>query len=59
MEAAAGLDRPAGIEPTFGLSVREEVHCPSCGKATHQASYTQYFYNTQAGWGGAVGRGQE
>ncbi|KAL4450742.1 hypothetical protein ABPG77_001098 [Micractinium sp. CCAP 211/92] len=48
MEVAAGRGRPAGIEPTFGLSVREEVHCPSCSKATHQTSYTQYFYNTQA-----------
>ncbi|KAL4433799.1 hypothetical protein ABPG75_000240 [Micractinium tetrahymenae] len=48
MEAASQMGLPAGIKPTFGLSVREEVHCSHCGKDTHQTSYTQYFYNTQA-----------
>ncbi|KAL4433796.1 hypothetical protein ABPG75_000237 [Micractinium tetrahymenae] len=48
IEAASQMGLPAGIEPTFGLSVREEVHCSHCGKDTHQTSYTQYFYNTQA-----------
>ena len=32
--------------------VWEGVHCAACSKTTHQNSYTQYFYNTQAsgGW---------
>ena len=47
MEVAGGLGRPSGIDATFGLVVREEVHCHRCGKVTHQSSYTQYFHNTQ------------
>ena len=53
MEAEGGLVRPSQLIGTVGLEVREEVHCGQCGKATHQASYTQYFYNTQVG--GCVG----
>ena len=33
----------------FGLPVREYVRCSSCGKSTHENSYTQHFYNTQVG----------
>ena len=49
MEAEARLGLPSQLISTVGLEVREEVHCGQCGKATHQASYTQYFYNTQVG----------
>jgi len=49
MSASAALGRPAFIDDTFGLAVREEVHCRKCGLTTHQSSYTQYFYNTQVG----------
>lgn len=48
MEVAAGLDRLAGVDATFGLAVEESVHCRVCGKDSLQTSYTQYFYNTQA-----------
>ena len=54
MELDSRLARPVSIAATFGLAVREEVHCSACGKTTQQCSYMQYFYNTQAragGWG--------
>lgn len=59
MEAEARLGLPSQLISAVGLEVREEVHCGQCGKATHQASYTQYFYNTQVGgWLGAGGGGR-
>ena len=49
MEVEGQLGRPSQLVDAVGLDVREEVHCGQCGKSTHQASYTQYFYNTQVG----------
>jgi len=49
------------LQRTFGLEVREEVHCPACSKSTHHSSYEQFFYNTQVragGWQGQVGWGR-
>lgn len=51
MEAAATAGRTAGIEPTFGVAVNEEVHCSQCSKTTHQTGYMQFFYHTQVGQG--------
>ncbi|PRW57916.1 ubiquitin carboxyl-terminal hydrolase [Chlorella sorokiniana] len=48
MEAEGPSGRANELAATFGLAVREEVHCAACGKTTHQNAYTQYFYNTQA-----------
>ncbi len=33
------------VDSVFGLRVREVVHCGSCGRDTHEAAYTQSFYN--------------
>lgn len=58
--AASPPSTPTELQLTFGLAVREEVHCGSCGKTTHQAAYEQFFYTTQArervGGGGTAGR---
>lgn len=48
MDLDSRLGQPRSIDCTFGLAMREEVHCSACGKTTQQCSYTQYFYNTQA-----------
>ncbi|KAL4450739.1 hypothetical protein ABPG77_001095 [Micractinium sp. CCAP 211/92] len=52
LQAAGGAalppSTPTELQLTFGLAVREEVHCGSCGKTTHQAAYEQFFYTTQA-----------
>lgn len=39
---------PELVDAVFGLRVRESVHCGDCGRDTHEASYTQSFYNVSA-----------
>ncbi|CAL8470323.1 g9865 [Coccomyxa elongata] len=39
---------PELVDSVFGLRVRELVHCRDCGRDTHEASYTQSFYNVSA-----------
>lgn len=56
-EAALPTSSPTELQRVFGLAVREEVHCGSCGKATHQAAYEQFFYTTQVQ--SRAGRGVE
>lgn len=38
----------AFVDSVFGLRVREVVHCSACGCNSHEAAYTQLFYNVSA-----------
>jgi len=35
----------AFVDSVFGMRVREVVHCSACGRDSHEAAYTQLFYN--------------
>ena len=49
VQVAAMRGIASGVDELFGLQVTEGVSCSSCGKLTHQASYLQFFLNTQVG----------